>query len=98
MNLTGQQIKDTYEGLLNIGATGLTGALQTITDGLGNPLPMQVSSTTVNFTGCVTGIVGTTGPAGATGAQGPIGPTGPAGSGGGGATGARQTDNAISST
>ena len=85
MNLTGSQIKDTYEGLLNIGATGLTGALQTITDGLGNPLPMQVSNTTVNFTGIVTGIVGTTGPAGptgATGAQGPIGPTGAAAPGG----------------
>ena len=95
MNLTGQQIKDTYEGLLNIGATGLTGALQTITDGLGNPLPMQVSNTTVNFTGIVTGIVGTTGPAGPTGAQGPIGPTG---AGGASATGALQTDAAISGT
>lgn len=95
MNLTGQQIKDTYEGVLNIGATGLTGSLQTITDGLGNPLPMQVSSTTVNFTGTVTGIVGNTGPAGPTGAQGPIGPTG---SGGASATGALQTDNAIDGT
>ena len=96
MNLTGQQIKDTYEGLLNIGATGLTGALQTITDGLGNPLPMQVSSTTVNFTGCVTGIVGTTGPAGPTGVQGPIGPTGPAAPGGSSPITLEATNNLVS--
>ena len=98
MNLTGQQIKDTYEGLLNIGATGLTGTLQTITDGLGNPLPMQVSETTVNFTGIVTGIVGNTGPAGPTGAQGPTGAVGPTGAGGASATGALQTDAAIDGT
>ena len=99
MNLTGQQIKDTYEGVLNIGATGLTGSLQTITDGLGNPLPMQVSSTTVNFTGTVTGIVGNTGPAGATGAtgaQGPIGPTGAAAPGGSSPITVEQTDSLVS--
>jgi hypothetical protein len=56
MNLSGQSIKDTYGGILNIGATGLTGSLKTITDGFGNPLPMQVSETGVNFTGDVTGI------------------------------------------
>lgn len=58
MNLSGQSIKNTYGGLLNIGATGLTGALKTVTDGFGNPLPMQVSQTGVNFTGDVTGIPG----------------------------------------
>ena len=105
MNLTGQQIKDTYEGVLNIGATGLTGTLQTITDGLGNPLPMQVSSTTVNFTGTVTGISGTSGTSGTSGVNGATGPAGPTGgsgtsgtsgtSGVNGATGANGVDTAI---
>lgn len=87
MNLSGESIKDTYGGILNIGAAGLTGALTTITDGFGNPLPMQVSNTGVNFTGTVSGISGTTGatgaqgPAGPTGAQGPAGSTGAAGLG-----------------
>lgn len=37
-NLTGQQIKDTYPGLLNlnIATTGITSTAQVITDGLGN--------------------------------------------------------------
>ena len=90
MNLTGSQIKDTYEGVLNIGATGLTGALQEITDGLGNLLNIQVSDTTINFSGIVTGnIIGTTGAAGATGANGAngaTGATGPAGATGAGAS------------
>ena len=108
MNLTGQQIKDTYEGVLNIGATGLTGALQEITDGLGNLLNIQVSDTTINFSGIVTGnIIGTTGAAGATGANGANGATGAngangatgaTGAAGSGATGALQTDAAIDGT
>lgn len=37
-NLTGQQIQNTYEGLLNLedSTTGITSNLQAIQDGLGN--------------------------------------------------------------
>jgi hypothetical protein len=83
MNLTGSQIKDTYEGVLNIGATGLTGALQEITDGLGNLLNIQVSDTTINFSGIVTGnIIGTTGAAGTSGTSGTSGINGTSGTSG----------------
>ncbi len=74
-NLTSNQIKDTYGGLLNIGPSGGTGAtLRQVTDGFGNALPLQISDDTVSFTGNVLG--GVTGP---TGPQGEIGPTGPQG-------------------
>lgn len=68
MNLAGDQIKDTYGALLNIGASGALSTLQPVTDGFGNVLPFELSTTTFNFTGNVTG--------------GPIGPTGAAGSSG----------------
>jgi hypothetical protein len=83
-NLTNTSIQDTYGGILNIGAAGLTGALQQVTDGFGNPLPFEVNSTEIAFTGTVSGLIGNTGPAGPTGATGPQGATGPAGGGGGG--------------
>ena len=100
MNLTGSQIKDTYEGVLNIGATGLTGALQEITDGLGNLLNIQVSDTTINFSGIVTGnIIGTTGATGAAGAAGATGAAGPAGATGAtGANGANGSNGATGAT
>jgi hypothetical protein len=83
MNLTGSQIKDTYEGVLNIGATGLTGTFQEITDGLGNLLNIQVSDTTINFSGIVTGnIIGTTGAAGTSGTSGTSGINGTSGTSG----------------
>jgi hypothetical protein len=64
--------------------------LQEITDGLGNLLNIQVSDTTINFSGIVTGnIIGTTGATGANGANGATGATGATGSNGAnGATGA----------
>lgn len=93
MNLTGQQIKNTYPGVINIGATGLTGSLQTLTDGLGHPLPMQVSNTTVNFTGTVTGISGTSGTSGTSGVSGTSGISGMNGtSGTSGVSGTSGTD------
>ena len=78
-DLTGKRIQNTYGGILNVGSQGLSGVagdtLQTVTDGFGNPMPFQVSDTTVNFTGNVTGIPGLTG-GGATGATGPGGAQG----------------------
>jgi hypothetical protein len=43
-NLTGQQIKDTYEGLLNLqdSTTGITNSFQAIQDGLGNDTGAQI--------------------------------------------------------
>jgi len=55
-NLTGNEISATYGGLLNIGATGLTGSFTQVTDGLGNPLPMEVSDSAVKFTGDTFGV------------------------------------------
>ena len=63
MNLQDNQIKDTYGGVLNIGATGLDSNLKPVTDGFGNVLPFEVSDTTIHITGNVTG--------------GPIGPIAP---------------------
>lgn len=53
--LTGTKIKDTYGDCLqlNNGGAGVTGALQTIRDGLGNATSFQLSSTDANFTGTV---------------------------------------------
>lgn len=44
--LTGQQIKDTYDGLLklNDSTTGITNSLQAITDGLGNNTGSKIST------------------------------------------------------
>lgn len=54
-NLTGTQIQNTYGGVINIGPSGATGSLQTLTDGLGTNLPLQISTSGVNFTGSVSG-------------------------------------------
>ena len=45
-NLTGQQIKDTYYGLLNLNTatTGITSTLQNITDGLGNSTGSRIAT------------------------------------------------------
>ncbi len=44
--LTNQQINNTYQGLIKLAdsTTGVTSSLQSIQDGLGNDLPMKVSS------------------------------------------------------
>lgn len=48
---------NTYPALIKVGDnSSIDGTLQTLSDGAGNDLPMQVSSSTVNFTGDVTGI------------------------------------------
>lgn len=55
--LTNLKIKDTYDGLLKTSDNQpIDGTLRTLQDGLGNDLPLQVSTTEVNFTGTVTGI------------------------------------------
>ena len=55
-NLTGQRIDQTYDGLIHTSTEGPVGQnLVTLQDGLGNDLPVQVSTTDVNFTGNVTG-------------------------------------------
>lgn len=60
-SLTGQQIDLTYGGLLKTDDNGAIGAtLKTLTDGLGNAAPMQLSTSAVNFTGTVTGDNNTT--------------------------------------
>ena len=43
-NLTGQQIKDTYDGLLNLqnSTTGITSTFQQIQDGLGNDTGLRI--------------------------------------------------------
>jgi hypothetical protein len=55
-NLTANEISATYGGLLNIGATGLTGSYTQVTDGFGNPLPMEVSDSAIKFTGDTFGV------------------------------------------
>jgi len=76
--LTGQPIKDTYQGLIKTtDNAAIDGTLKALTDGEGNPLPIEVSATGVNFTGDVTGLpVGPQGPQGPIGPQGEIGPQG----------------------
>jgi hypothetical protein len=49
--LTGLTPSTTYDALIKVGDNGpIDGTLKTISDGLGNDLPIQVSSTKVNFT------------------------------------------------
>jgi len=55
-NLTGSTISDTYGGVINIGPSGATGSLQSLTDGFGTTLPIQISTGEVNFTGTVSGL------------------------------------------
>lgn len=53
-NLTGTKIKDTYPGLIKTFDSGPLGATASpLTDGLGNELPLQLSTTNVNFIGNV---------------------------------------------
>ena len=48
---------NTYPALIKVGNnTTIDGTLKVLSDGSGNNLPVQVSSTTVNFTGTVTGL------------------------------------------
>jgi len=55
--LTNLKIKDTYDGLLKTSDNQpIDGTLKTLQDGLGNDLPIEVSTTEVNFTGTVSGI------------------------------------------
>jgi len=76
-NLTGSTISDTYGGVINIGPSGATGSLQSLTDGFGTTLPIQVSTTEINFTGTVTGISGTSGTSGISGSSGTSGSSSP---------------------
>ena len=56
-DLTNKQISNTYDGLIKTNdEQPIDGTLKTLQDGVGNNLPMQVSTTGVNFTGTVTGI------------------------------------------
>jgi len=67
-SLTGLTPSTTYDALIKIGDnSNLTASLKTLSDGLGNDLPMQVSTTGVNFTGTVGGIPSTP-PSGVAGA------------------------------
>jgi hypothetical protein len=67
-SLTGLTPSTTYDALIKIGDnSNLTASLKTLSDGLGNDLPMQVSTTGVNFTGTVGGIPSTP-PSGVSGA------------------------------
>lgn len=55
-SLTNQQIDLTYDGLIKTSdEQPIDGTLKNLQDGLGNDLPMQVSTGAINFTGTVTG-------------------------------------------
>lgn len=59
--LNGQQIDQTYPGLIKTNdEAGIGGVVKTLQDGVGTDLPMQVSTTTVAFTGNVVGDNNTT--------------------------------------
>ena len=48
---------NTYPALIKVGDnTSIDGTLQALSDGAGNDLPIEVSSTAVNFTGTTTGL------------------------------------------
>ena len=51
--LTGNNVKDTYQGLLKLAnsTTGITSVAQSIQDGLGNNTPLQMSNTEVIVNG-----------------------------------------------
>ena len=58
-SLTGTQINNTYSALVKFDDNAaVSGTLKALTDGVGNTLPIEVSSTGVNFTGTVTGVPG----------------------------------------
>lgn len=75
-DLANKQISQTYDGLIQTGTDNpIDGTLRPLQDGSGNNLPVEVSTTGVNFTGTVTGIPGgtdTTYDFGAAGAAGNI--------------------------
>jgi hypothetical protein len=57
-SLTGLTPATTYDALIKVGDNGpIDGTLKTLSDGLGNDLPMQASSTGINFTGTTSGLV-----------------------------------------
>ena len=55
--LTNQFVSQSYQGLLNLenANTGVTATLQYVTDGVGNRIPMQVSTSSVVITGSFRG-------------------------------------------
>lgn len=87
MDLTNTRIQNTYGGVMNVGATGFTGNFQQITDGFGTPMPMEASTSGINFTGNVY-VNGVTGLIGSSGTSGTSGTSGQDGRDGAGATGA----------
>jgi hypothetical protein len=55
ISLTGLTPSTTYDALIKVGDNGpIDGTLKTLSDGLGNNLPMEVSTTGVNLTGSPT--------------------------------------------
>ena len=53
--LTGLTPATTYDALIKVGDNGpITGALKVLSDGLGTNLPMEASTTAINFTGTTT--------------------------------------------
>lgn len=56
-NLTNQYVSQSYQGLLKLdnSNTGVTATLQYVQDGLGNNIPMQVSTSSVVITGSLIG-------------------------------------------
>jgi len=84
VDLTNTRIQNTYGGVMNVGATGFNENFQRITDGFGNPMPLEASTSGVNFTGNiyvngVTGLIGSSGTSGTSGVNGPTGATGATG-------------------
>jgi len=56
-SLSGNQIDTTFQSLVKIGDNDVaTSTLKDLTDGVGNVLPIQVSTSAINFTGTVTGL------------------------------------------
>ena len=54
-SLTGLTPSTTYDALIKVGDNGpITSTLKTLSDGLGNDLPMEASTTAINFTGTLT--------------------------------------------
>ena len=54
-SLTGLTPATTYDALIKVGDNGpIDGTLKTLSDGLGNDLPMEASTTGINFTGTTT--------------------------------------------
>lgn len=57
-SLNGLTPQNTYPALIKVGDnTSLTSSLKTLSDGIGNDLTIQASTTGVNFTGTVGGVV-----------------------------------------